>query len=271
MLTESTIHVVTPSLSKWGYRRTMKKYFVYILLCSDNSYYVGVTNDVVLRVQEHNKGLDTKSYTIGRRPVKLVWYQEFLDRNEAISKEKQLKGWSRKKKEALIAGDYGKLPELTKNAGKKPFDRLSVTNDFLKKLPYTKPFLFVDGLTHIDANGVVGYCTFREDSDFYKGHFKDNPVTPGVILTECCAQIGLVCLGLYVLDDDDFSGLKIGMSSSEMEFYIPVYPNEKVTVTSEKVYFRFNKLKCKVKMHNSKGELVCRGTLAGMLKSEDNG
>lgn len=139
-----------------------------------------------------------------------------------------------------------------------------------KKLPYTKPFLFVDELGHVDDNGAQGYFTFQENSDFYKGHFKDNPVTPGVILTECCAQIGLVCLGLHLLGVDDFSEWKIGMSSSEMEFYIPVYPNEKVTVTSEKVYFRFNKLKCKVKMYNVKGKLVCKGILAGMLKNDDS-
>ncbi len=144
-------------------------------------------------------------------------------------------------------------------------------HDILKNLPYSKPFLFVDGLIDVNENRAKGYFTFQEDSDFYKGHFEGNPVTPGVILTECCAQIGLVCLGLFLLGDHDFSELKIGMSSSEMEFSLPVYPNEKVIVTSEKIYFRFNKLKCKVKMHNEKGELVCKGVLAGMLKNIDNG
>ena len=140
-------------------------------------------------------------------------------------------------------------------------------NYILENLPYSKPFLFVDGLEQVDENGAKGHYTFSVDSDFYKGHFKDNPVTPGVILTECCAQIGLVCLGIYLIGDYEVSNLTIGMSSSEMEFILPVYPGEKVTVTSEKIYFRFNKLKCKVKMHNTKGELVCQGTLAGMLKT----
>ena len=140
-------------------------------------------------------------------------------------------------------------------------------------LPYTKPFLFVDALTEINADGVNGSYTFPEDADFYKGHFKDAPVTPGVILTECCAQIGLVCLGIWLLKKENSSmeGLQIGMSSSEMEFLTPVFPNEKVVVSSEKVYFRFNKLKCKVKMHNQKGELVCKGVLAGMLKVTTDG
>jgi len=146
-------------------------------------------------------------------------------------------------------------------------------NEILQQLPYTFPFLFVDEILSLDENGAKGSFIFKKESDFYTGHFKDNPVTPGVILTECCAQIGVVSLGIYLLSQNVASSdkaLQIGLSSSEMEFYIPVFPNEKVTVSSEKIYFRFHKLKCKVKMHNSKGELVCKGTLAGMLKMNKN-
>ena len=144
--------------------------------------------------------------------------------------------------------------------------------EILSKLPYSKPFLFVDELTDVHADGVVGSFRFKEDMDFYEGHFKYAPVTPGVILTECCAQIGLVCLGIFLLGEEmDHSGLQMGMSSSEMEFYIPIYPGERVRVESEKVYFRFGKLKCKVKLYNQKGELACKGILAGMFKSESNG
>lgn len=141
--------------------------------------------------------------------------------------------------------------------------------NILSNLPYEAPFLFVDSLSTLNENGVEGNFTFRPEMDFYKGHFKGNPVTPGVILTECCAQIGLVCLGLYVLNDEGQSLDKfgIGLSSSEMEFLKPVFPGETVQVTSKKIYFRFNKLKCEVKMHNSKGDLVCKGVMAGMLTS----
>ena len=66
-------------------------------------------------------------------------------------------------------------------------------------LPYSKPFLFVDEILSITENGVEGSYTFDSDLDFYKGHFKDNPITPGVILTEVMAQIGLVCLGIFLL------------------------------------------------------------------------
>jgi len=145
------------------------------------------------------------------------------------------------------------------------------TKEIIAKLPYTKPFLFVDAISEINDNGVVGSYTFKKDSDFYKGHFKDFPVTPGVILTECCAQIGLVCLGICLLKDNIDDGLKIGLSSSEMEFLKPVFPNETVTVSSELVYFRFNKLKCKVKMLDTNGQLICKGIIAGMFKTDTDG
>jgi len=133
------------------------------------------------------------------------------------------------------------------------------------KLPYTKPFLFVDALDRVDENGVEGSFTFKADLDFYNGHFKDNPITPGVILTETMAQIGVVCLGIYLLGNDFNSNSKVGLTSSEIEYLKPVYPNEKVTVISEKVYFRFGKLKCKVRMLNVNKEEVCHGTIAGMI------
>lgn len=269
----------------------MRLFYVYILECTDKSYYVGITNDVMLRIVQHNSGSDKKAYTFSRRPVLLKWYQEFTTPEEAISKEKQIKEWSRKKKEALINNDFDNLVLLSRNSlrqaqadsgiedGKEnlktSFDKLRMTsrankgnrfNNIIEKLPYTKPFLFVDKLHHIDENGAEGSYTFHGDLDFYLGHFDSHPITPGVILTECCAQIGLVCLGLFILGNDP-TGLKIALSSSEMEFYLPVYPNETVKVISKKMYFRFHKLKCEVKMHNAKGELVCKGIIAGMLKS----
>lgn len=84
-------------------------YFVYILRCADGKYYVGVTNDVDRRFAEHQEGLDPGSFTHGRRPVELVLVEWFHDIRQAIEREKQLKGWSRKKKEALIAGDEAGL------------------------------------------------------------------------------------------------------------------------------------------------------------------
>lgn len=136
----------------------------------------------------------------------------------------------------------------------------------LEKLPYTPPFLFVDGLDHIDRDSVTGHYTFRQDLDFYKGHFIGYPVTPGVILTEVAAQIGLVCLGIYLTADEQLPGkMTFGLTSTEMEFLRPVFPGEKVTVYAEKVYFRFGKLKCRVSMKNESGEEVSGGVIAGMI------
>ena len=135
-------------------------------------------------------------------------------------------------------------------------------------MPYQHPFLFVDELSVVSTEGVTGYYTFKKDAFFYKGHFKNNPITPGVILTECMAQIGVVCLGIYmhkdVISKDKLP--QIALTSSHIDFFLPVYPGEKVTVVSEKEVFRFNKLKCKVKLFNEKKELVCRGQISGMIK-----
>ena len=136
----------------------------------------------------------------------------------------------------------------------------------LQKLPYRKPFLFVDELRTIDENGVEGSYTFPEDSYFYEGHFIGNPVTPGAILTEVMAQIGVVSLGIFLLSDLPADGIEIAMTSTQIDFYRPVFPGETVMVRSTKDYFRFHKLKCKVDMLNSREELVCRGTISGMMK-----
>jgi 3-hydroxyacyl-[acyl-carrier-protein] dehydratase len=138
-------------------------------------------------------------------------------------------------------------------------------SEIIAQLPYSKPFLFVDEVTSITENGVVGHYTFDENLDFYKGHFKENPVTPGVILTEVMAQIGVVCLGIFLLNNNITKNTVIALTSNEIEFLKPVYPKEKVTVVSEKIYFRFGKLKCKVRMINDSGIEVCHGTIAGMI------
>ncbi|MBF0328759.1 MAG: GIY-YIG nuclease family protein [Nitrospirae bacterium] len=92
----------------------MKSYYIYILQCSDGSYYTGVTNDVERRFYEHQEGIIKGCYTHEKRPVNLMYIEEFGDVVEAISREKQIKGWSRRKKESLINGDFERLIELSK-------------------------------------------------------------------------------------------------------------------------------------------------------------
>ncbi|MEN8928258.1 MAG: GIY-YIG nuclease family protein [Flavobacteriales bacterium] len=94
----------------------MKKYYVYILKCSDETYYVGITSRINERIIEHQTGFHPESYTNSRRPVELVFYSEFSDVRVAISREKQIKRWSRLKKEALINGEYDELVNLAKKS-----------------------------------------------------------------------------------------------------------------------------------------------------------
>ncbi|MDB4922169.1 GIY-YIG nuclease family protein, partial [Mucilaginibacter sp.] len=83
--------------------------------CRDNSYYTGITNNLESRLYDHQTGIDPKAYTFKRRPVKMVFYEMFNDVNQAIAFEKQVKGWRRAKKEAIINGDWHLLPGLSKN------------------------------------------------------------------------------------------------------------------------------------------------------------
>jgi predicted GIY-YIG superfamily endonuclease len=88
--------------------------FVYMLRCKDGSYYVGSTRTSLNeRIAQHNAG-SLGGYTARRRPVTLVFHQEFDRITDAIAAERQLKGWTRAKKEALIAGDFPTLHELAK-------------------------------------------------------------------------------------------------------------------------------------------------------------
>lgn len=91
----------------------MEGLFVYILRCADDSYYIGVTNNLERRILEHTIGLCPEAYTYSKRPILLVWSNLFLSTLEAIRWEKKLKSWTRKKKEALINGDFKSLKELS--------------------------------------------------------------------------------------------------------------------------------------------------------------
>ena len=92
----------------------MREYYVYILRCADGNYYTGVTNDYRRRFCEHQDGHNPTCYTYKRRPLLLVHVSTFHYVLDAIAFEKQLKGWSRKKKEALIVTDFEKIRQLAK-------------------------------------------------------------------------------------------------------------------------------------------------------------
>ncbi len=90
----------------------MDNYFVYMVRCADGTYYVGVTNDADRRIAEHNLGIDEKAYTHRRRPVNLVYSAIFHEILDAISWEKQLKGWSHAKKTALAENDWARIHNI---------------------------------------------------------------------------------------------------------------------------------------------------------------
>ncbi|MBV7268475.1 GIY-YIG nuclease family protein [Winogradskyella luteola] len=92
----------------------MKIYYVYILKCSDNTYYTGITSNIEKRITEHQSGKHKDSYTYLRRPVELVFRAEFTNVELAIDTEKQIKKWSKVKKQALINNEFDKLPNLSK-------------------------------------------------------------------------------------------------------------------------------------------------------------
>ena len=89
-------------------------YYVYIVECKDASYYTGMTNDLDRRLWEHNTGFDETCYTYKRRPVELKYSIEINDVKQAIEWERQIKGWSRKKKEALFNDGWEEDKEIGK-------------------------------------------------------------------------------------------------------------------------------------------------------------
>ena len=93
------------------------QFWVYLLQCADGKYYVGSHrgNDVEVRVWEHNEGVNPRAFTFSRRPVKLLWCGAFADPAEMVSFERQMKGWTRAKKEAFVREDWERLKELSKS------------------------------------------------------------------------------------------------------------------------------------------------------------
>jgi len=143
---------------------------------------------------------------------------------------------------------------------------MNICQEIKSILPYKEPFLFVDELTEISEEQAKGTYTYREDAFFYEGHFPGNPITPGVILIETMAQIGLVSLGIFLTSAyKTKEALPFAFTSSEVEFYQKVLPGEQVWVEAKKQYFRLGKLKCNVIMNNAEGIRVCKGSLSGMV------
>jgi 3-hydroxyacyl-[acyl-carrier-protein] dehydratase len=148
-----------------------------------------------------------------------------------------------------------------------------MNNQILQHLPYKSSFRFVDNISLLNENEVKGEYVLKKDAFFYEDHFAGNPVTPGVIITEIMAQIGLVVLGIFlIIKETEFNLLEEDspfplLTSTDVSFYKIVLPGQKVTVVSKKQYFRFGKLKCYIEMLDSSNELVAKGMFAGIIKN----
>ncbi|MFL6845517.1 MAG: TrmJ/YjtD family RNA methyltransferase [Allosphingosinicella sp.] len=127
-------------------------FYTYILRCSDGSYYTGHTDDLDSRVAQHQSGA-LPGYTQKRRPVQLVWADRFPDRDSAFAAERQIKGWTRAKKEALARGDFDALHELAKNSFDTPVRlRSPATQDERKG----KPLILSSGLSEVEGRVSKG-------------------------------------------------------------------------------------------------------------------
>ena len=140
-------------------------------------------------------------------------------------------------------------------------------SEVLALLPQQEPFRFVDEILELDADHIVAVYRWRPESEFYRGHFPGNPVTPGVLLVESMAQAAVVSLGLYLLHKEasaEASKLVTLFTDVNVEFSGIVRPGDRVRIHGRKLFFRRRKLRAEAEMRLEDGTLVCSGTLSGM-------
>lgn len=146
-----------------------------------------------------------------------------------------------------------------------------VIQEVLDLVPQQAPFRFIDEILSLDEQQIIGAYRFREDEYFYRGHFPGHPITPGVILIETMAQIGVVAFGMYLLacqknvKPGQLKGpLSLFSMADKIEFKGIVSPGERVLVKGKKIYMRKGALKVDINMERENGEVVCSAQLAGM-------
>jgi 3-hydroxyacyl-[acyl-carrier-protein] dehydratase len=137
--------------------------------------------------------------------------------------------------------------------------------DYLRLLPFEKPYRFVDELLELDEHHAVARYTFRTDEFFYEGHFPDRPVTPGAMLGEAAAQV-VLALGLFLAKVKNKEDLKpFFLSSSELRFKRIVLPGDTILIDVRKEYFRFGKLKARIQINDPEGARICQGAISGLI------
>ncbi|HEY4362480.1 MAG TPA: FabA/FabZ family ACP-dehydratase [Bryobacteraceae bacterium] len=138
--------------------------------------------------------------------------------------------------------------------------------ELLEQLPQQEPFRFVDEVLEADARHIVCRYTFRPDEAYYRGHFPDQPMTPGVILLEAMAQSGVVLQGLYLLLREGGSAQRYRtlFTDAQVEWHVPVGPGETVTIHAELLGWRRMRIRSRVDLRIKDGRLAASGVLGGM-------
>lgn len=143
------------------------------------------------------------------------------------------------------------------------------TQQILDIIPQQSPFRFIDDILEMDDEKITAVYRFREDEDFYKGHFPGQPITPGVILIETMAQASVVAMGIGILlrqgvaEEEVRQIVALFTYADKVEFNGLVQPGEKVIIRGKKIYFRRGVLKARASLERENGELICSGVLAG--------
>jgi 3-hydroxyacyl-[acyl-carrier-protein] dehydratase len=142
------------------------------------------------------------------------------------------------------------------------------SEEVLAAIPQQEPFRFIDEILELDEDHIVSRYRFRPESDFYRGHFPGNPVTPGVILIESMAQAGIVALGIYLVSREeggyDPEKMMTLFTDASVDFGGIVKPGDRVTVECRKVFWRRRKLRAEAEMKLDDGTVVCSGNVSGM-------
>ena len=140
--------------------------------------------------------------------------------------------------------------------------------EVLEMLPQKDPFLFVDEILEVGNDEIVAQYRFRPEADFYRGHFPGRPVTPGVILLESLAQVGVVALGIYVIAEkqgqEAVRNYLALFTDANVEFSGLVSPGDRVTTRAKIVFFRRGKIRSEAEMTLDDGTVVLSGTISGM-------
>ena len=141
----------------------------------------------------------------------------------------------------------------------------------LEFIPHKWPMRFVKEIHEASDQYVRSSVYFDASLPFYEGHFPTYPVTPGVLLTEAMAQAGILPMGiiLYWQENQEQKTPAFVLTSDHVDYFLPVPPGSVLQVEAWQSYFRFGKLKGRVEMKNEAGDLVARGTIAGMLGNQE--